>query len=75
MPSEEAEILEAVNYKDTVEPVLAIETHERRMLESDGDDMGEALFMFVIGLLLIPFSITYLWKNEKKLVTYKKCMG
>ena len=78
MPSEEAEILEAVNYKDTVEPVepiLAIETHERRMLESDGDDMGDALLLFVIGLLLIPFSITYLWKNEKKLVTYKKCMG
>ena len=73
MPSEaeEIEILEAINYKDTEEPVLAIETPERRMLASDGDDMGEALFLFVIGLLLIPFSITYLWKNEKKLVTYK----
>ena len=75
IPSEETEILEAVNFKETQEPVLAVETPERRMLASDGDDMGGALLLFVLGLLLIPFSITYLWKNEKKLVTYRKCMG
>ena len=75
MPSEETEILEAVNFKETEESVLAVETPERRMLASDGDDLSGAVFLFVLGLLLIPFSITYLWKNEKKLVTYRKCMG
>jgi len=33
--------------------------------------MGE----FFIGLCLIPFSLVLLWKNEKKLVTYAKCIG
>jgi hypothetical protein len=29
---------------------------------------------FIFGCLLIPFSLVLLWKNEKKLVTYAKCM-
>lgn len=32
--------------------------------------MGE----FVLGCIMIPFAIVFLWKNEKKLVTYAKCM-
>lgn len=35
----------------------------------------ESLFWFVVGLILIPFAIVMLWKNEKKLVTFRKCMG
>jgi hypothetical protein len=29
---------------------------------------------FIFGCLLIPFSLVLLWKNEKKLVTFAKCM-
>ena len=35
----------------------------------------ESLFWFVVGLILIPFAVVMLWKNEKKLVTFRKCMG
>ena len=27
---------------------------------------------FVLGCMMIPFSLVLLWKNEKKLVTYAK---
>lgn len=30
---------------------------------------------FIIGCILIPFALVLLWKNEKKLVTYSKCIG
>ena len=36
------------------------------------DDFGFA--SFVIGCFLIPFSLVLLWKNEKKVVTFAKCM-
>jgi len=29
---------------------------------------------FVAGCIMIPFALVLLWKNEKKLVTYAKCM-
>ena len=28
-----------------------------------------------MGLILLPFTCTFLWMNEKKLVTFRKCMG
>ena len=30
---------------------------------------------FILGCVLIPFSLVLLWKNEKKLVTYAKVMA
>lgn len=27
-----------------------------------------------MGCILIPFSLVFLWKNEKKIVTFQKCM-
>lgn len=29
---------------------------------------------FIFGCLLIPFALVLLWKNEKKVVTFSKCM-
>ena len=29
---------------------------------------------FVIGSIMIPFALVLLWKNEKKVVTFAKCM-
>ena len=37
-----------------------------------GDD--NPIVTFILGLILIPFSVMLLWKNEKKLVTYKKIL-
>ena len=42
---------------------------------SKGNDKGFGMGEFFIGLCLIPFSLVLLWKNEKKLVTYAKCIG
>ena len=30
---------------------------------------------FCLGCFLIPFSLVLLWKNERKLVMYAKCIG
>ena len=38
----------------------------------DSDPYG--IGAFVIGTILIPFSLVLLWKNEKKIVTFQKCM-
>ena len=40
--------------------------------KEDEDQFG--IGGFFLGLILIPFSIVLLWKNEKKLVTYARCM-
>lgn len=29
---------------------------------------------FICGCIMIPFTLVFLWKNEKKIVTYAKCM-
>ena len=39
---------------------------------SDGDGLGFASFIF--GCFAIPFALVMLWKNEKKIVTFAKCM-
>ena len=44
----------------------------RSSSSSSGDDDPIAAFIF--GILLFPFSVVLLWKNEKKLVTYKKIL-
>ena len=41
--------------------------------EEDGDPFG--IGGFFTGLLMVPFALVLLWKNEKKLVTYSKCMA
>ena len=38
----------------------------------DGDGLGFASFIF--GCFAIPFALVMLWKNEKKIVTFAKCM-
>ena len=38
----------------------------------DEDPWGIGAFIF--GCILIPFSLVLLWKNEKKVVTYAKCI-
>jgi len=40
--------------------------------DSDDDDTNEELGLvsFCLGLILIPFSMALLWKNEKKLVNF-----
>ena len=37
-----------------------------------GDDWGIA--SFIAGCLAIPFALVALWKNEKKIVTFTKCI-
>lgn len=37
-----------------------------------GDTLGIGQFIF--GCFLLPFSLVLLWKNEKKVVTFAKCM-
>ena len=39
---------------------------------SSKDDWGIASFIF--GCFAIPFALVMLWKNEKKIVTFAKCM-
>jgi len=34
--------------------------------------MGDGIFGFFIGLLLIPFALILIWKNERKIVKYHK---
>ena len=41
--------------------------------EKDGDPFG--IGGFFAGVLMVPFALVLLWKNEKKLVTYSKCMA
>lgn len=31
--------------------------------------------LFIAGCVMVPFALVLLWKNEKKLVTYAKCIG
>ena len=40
--------------------------------DSTEDDRNEeiGLVSFCLGLILIPFSLALLWKNEKKLVNF-----
>ena len=38
------------------------------------DDDPYGIGEFCLGCVLIPFALVFLWKNEKKLVTYAKCM-
>ena len=40
--------------------------------KGDGDGLGIASFIF--GCFAIPFALVMLWKNEKKIVTFAKCM-
>ena len=40
---------------------------------NDGDPFG--MGGFFTALFLIPFALVLLWKNEKKLVTYQRCMA
>ncbi len=39
---------------------------------STGEDDKYGIGSFILGCILIPFSLALLWKNEKKLVTYAK---
>ena len=73
---DETEILESVDLKEVVEePLMASEPRERRELDEEADEFMQSLLWFVVGLVLIPFAIVMLWKNEKKLVTFRKAMG
>lgn len=51
------------------EAVLAQDSTEVVMSE-EGNGWG--ITQFFIGLLLIPFTLVVLWKNEKKIVMYHK---
>ena len=46
-------------------------TTTKKSGSSDKYGMGS----FILGCVLIPFSLVLLWKNEKKLVTYAKVMA
>ena len=39
------------------------------------DKFAYSVGRFIVGCVLIPFSLVLLWKNEKKVVTYTKCMA
>ena len=39
------------------------------------DDDPYGIGSFIFGLILIPFSLALLWKNEKKIVTYAKVIA
>ena len=45
----------------------------RSRSSSSGKDYGIATFF--IGCFMIPFSLVFLWKNEKKMVTYAKLIS
>ena len=38
----------------------------------NGDSWG--IGEFILGCFMIPFALVMLWKNEKKVVTFAKCM-
>ena len=38
--------------------------------KNDGWGIGE----FMLGTIMIPFALVLLWKNEKKVVTFARCM-
>ncbi len=38
------------------------------------DDDKWGIGGFVLGCFLVPFSLVLLWKNEKKVVTFTKCI-
>ena len=40
--------------------------------KADSDPWG--IGRFLAGCVLIPFALVLLWKNEKKVVTFAKCM-
>jgi len=52
--------------------MLAQKTTTSSSTKKDDDPYGFGEFM--TGCVLIPFALVFLWKNEKKLVTYAKCM-
>ena len=39
--------------------------------KNESSPIGE----FIVGCIMIPFSLVFLWKNEKKLVTYSKVIS
>jgi hypothetical protein len=77
--------VEASNFVEQVElieqPVSAAKSsfkarpNAKRQLDEESDEFKDALGYFVLGLILLPFTCTFLWMNEKKLVTFRKCMG
>lgn len=82
---EETEIVEASNFAEQVElteqPVSAAKSsfkarpNPKRQLDTESEEFQDAIGYFFLGLILLPFTCTFLWMNEKKLVTYRKCMG
>ena len=59
-----------------VEPVeLAEKTTVTTKTGKNGEDDPYGIGSFVVGCMMIPFSLVLLWKNEKKLVTYAKVIN
>ena len=52
-----------------------LELAEKTTKSSGKSSESSPFVEFGIGCFLIPFAFALLWKNEKKLVTYTKCIA
>lgn len=60
------------DHNDQLAQLAKIKTSTTNTTTSNSDSWGIGEFCF--GCVLIPFALVFLWKNEKKIVTYAKCM-
>ena len=75
--------MEASNFAEQVEQIelpvkttkSSLKTNPKRQLDKESEEFKESGWYFLAGLILLPFTCTFLWMNEKKLVTYRRCMG
>ena len=63
----------SLSFEEPVE--LAEKTTVTTKTGKQGKDDPYGIGSFVVGCMMIPFSLVLLWKNEKKLVTYAKVIS
>jgi hypothetical protein len=54
----------------TQEPSIPIEDGRKLASDTEGSPVFLWICLWILGLMLIPFSLALLWKNEKKVVKF-----
>ena len=62
-PAKEPDLLQGLAQKSST-------SSKKKKFNDDPYGIGS----FLLGCLLIPFALVLLWKNEKKVVTFARCM-
>ena len=68
----ESGLHEGADIKPSERTLAEKTTVSRRTSSSKSNEDKYGIGAFVLGCIMIPFSLVLLWKNEKKLVTYAK---